>query len=48
VQAQLPAEAAPSLADPGELKTDNCFSTALLSHFGQLTFSRVESTMLSK
>ncbi len=40
-----PASAA---REPGELKTESCFSTTLLAHFGQLTFSRVESTICSK
>jgi len=48
VQAQPPADAPESFPDPGELNTDNCFSTALLSHSGQLTCSRVDRTMVSK
>jgi hypothetical protein len=36
VQAQPAAAAADSFPDPGELNTDNCFCTALLSHLGQL------------
>jgi hypothetical protein len=32
VQAQPAAAAADSFPDPGELNTDNCFCTALLSH----------------
>jgi hypothetical protein len=45
VQAQPPAAAADSFPDPGELNTDNCFCTALLSHLGQLICSRDESTI---
>jgi hypothetical protein len=48
VQPQLPAETVFSDCEPGELNTESCFSTAELSHFGQLTFSRAERTMVSK
>jgi hypothetical protein len=48
VQAQPPTDALEFFPDPGELNTDNCFSTALLSHLGQLTCSRADSTMVSK
>jgi len=34
VQAQPPADTPESFPDPGELNTDNCFSTALLSQLG--------------
>jgi hypothetical protein len=48
VQPQPPAETVFSDCEPGELNTESCFSTAELSHFGQLTFSRAERTMDSK
>jgi hypothetical protein len=49
VQAQAPPlDAAASLLDPSELNTESCFSTALLSHLGQRTFSRLDRTMVSK
>jgi hypothetical protein len=48
VQAQPPVDAPESFLDPGELNTDNCFSTALLSHLGQLICSRADSTTVSK
>ena len=38
---------AASFAAPGELNTDNCFCTALLSQLGQLTFSLTERMMVS-
>ena len=48
MQAQPPPlGAATSLVEPTELNTDSCFSTALLAHLGQLTFSRLERTMVS-
>lgn len=50
MQAQPPPEtplAAVSL-DAGELKTDSCFPIEPLRHFGQVIFSRVESTTISK
>ena len=48
MQPQPPPELGFSDAEAGELNTESCFSTAELSHFGQLTFSRVERTMYSK
>jgi hypothetical protein len=42
-----PIDGLASFPEVGELKTDNCFSTAVLLHLGQLIFSRSESTMAS-
>ena len=44
---QPPLDGADSFVDPGELNTDNCFSTDTLAHFGQSIFSCVESTIVS-
>jgi hypothetical protein len=44
---QPPLDGADCFVEPGELNTDNCFSTEALSHFGQLIVSFVESTMVS-
>jgi hypothetical protein len=47
VQPQPAPDALASFPDPGELKTDNCFSTAPLAQLGQEIFSRAESTICS-
>jgi hypothetical protein len=48
VQEQPVPGALSALPDPGELKTDNCFSTAPLAHLGQEIFSPTERTICSK
>jgi hypothetical protein len=50
VQAKPPPEGAASAAaeNEGELKTENCFTTLLPSHFGQMIFSLADMTMVSK
>jgi hypothetical protein len=48
VQAQPAPDAALSWPEAGELKTESCFSTALLWHIGQAIFSRAERTIVSK
>jgi hypothetical protein len=48
VQAQPAPEESDSFPNPGELNSDNRFSTALLSHSGQFTRSRGERTIVSK
>jgi len=45
---QVPPFGALSPVAAGALKTDNCLSTFLLWHLGQLIFSRVDKTMVSK
>jgi hypothetical protein len=48
VQAQPSLELAAASPDAGELKTESCFSTELLWHFGQAIFSWDDKTMVSK
>jgi hypothetical protein len=43
-----PAPDAASCPEAGELNKESCFSTALLWHFGQAIFSRVDRTIVSK
>jgi len=45
---QTPLAGAASPVEAGALKTDNCLSTFLLAHLGQLIFSRADKTMVSK
>ena len=45
---QTPPSGAASPVAAGALKTDNCLSSFLLAHLGQLTFSRDDKTMVSK
>ena len=45
---QAPPVGTTSPVDAGALKTDNCLSTFLLWHLGQLIFSRVDKTTVSK
>jgi hypothetical protein len=48
VQAQPRPEAEACWPEDGALNTESCFATALLRHFGQVTFSRIERTIVSK
>jgi hypothetical protein len=48
VQAQPPLEPAADSPEAGELKTESCFSSVLLWHFGQAIFSDAERTIVSK
>jgi hypothetical protein len=48
VQAQAPLDGeVASFPDRRALKTESCFSTAVLSQLGQMILSRLESTMVS-